>query len=188
VSAVFASAGIAGFAVAMAAKDTLSNLFGGVAIFMDRPFRPGDYIVLDDNERGEVVQIGLRSTRIQTRDDVMITIPNSIITNTRIVNQSSLKPVFRVRVKISVAYGSDIRQVETVLAEQVRSNPLAAQDPKPRVRFREFGDSSLCFGLLCWDKRPHDRGRLMHGLNTGIYNAFAGSGIEIPFPQRDVHL
>ena len=188
VNAVFASAGIAGFAVAMAAKDTLSNLFGGVAIFMDRPFKPGDYIVLDDNERGEVVQIGLRSTRIQTRDDVMITIPNSIITNTKIVNQSSPQPMFRVRVKIGVAYGSDIKQVETILVEQVRSNPLAAQNPEPHVRFREFGDSSLNFELLCWAKRPHDRGRLMHNLNTGIYNAFAEAGIEIPFPQRDVHL
>ncbi|MEX1350606.1 MAG: mechanosensitive ion channel family protein [Desulfobacterales bacterium] len=188
VNAVFASAGIAGFAVAMAAKDTLSNLFGGVTIFMDRPFRPGDYIVLDNTERGEVVQIGLRSTRIQTRDDVMITIPNSIITSTKIVNQSSPKPMFRVRVKIGVAYGSDIRQVETILVEQVRSNPQAAQNPKPRVRFRKFGDSSLDFELLCWAKRPHDRGRLMHGLNTGIYNAFAKAGIEIPFPQRDLHL
>jgi len=188
VHAVLASAGIAGFAVAMAAKDTLSNLFGGVAIFMDRPFRPGDYIVLDDNERGEVVQIGLRSTRILTRDNVMITIPNSIITNTRIVNQSSPMPMFRVRLKIGVAYGSDIRQVETILLEQVRSNPLAAQNPEPRVRFREFGDSSLNFELLCWARRPQDRGRLVHGLNTGIYDAFDEVGIEIPFPQRDVHL
>ena len=188
VHAVLASAGIAGFAVAMAAKDTLSNLFGGVAIFMDRPFRPGDYIVLDDNERGEVVQIGLRSTRILTRDNVMITIPNSIITNTRIVNQSSPMPMFRVRVKIGVAYGSDIRQVETILLEQVRSNPLAVQNPEPRVRFREFGDSSLNFELLCWARRPQDRGRLVHGLNTGIFDAFAEAGIEIPFPQRDVHL
>ena len=186
--AVLTSAGIAGFAVAMAAKDTLSNLFGGVAIFMDRPFRPGDYIVLDDNERGEVVQIGLRSTRILTRDNVMITIPNSIITNTRIVNQSSPKPMFRVRVKIGVAYGSDIRQVETILLEQVRSNPLAVQNPEPRVRFREFGDSSLNFELLCWARRPQDRGRLIQDLNKGTYNAFAEAGIVIPFPQRDVHL
>ena len=188
VNAVFASAGIAGFAVAIAAKDTLSNLFGGVAIFMDRPFRPGDYIVLDDNERGKVVQIGLRSTRIHTRDDIMITIPNSIITNTKIVNQSSPDPIIRVRVKIGVAYGSDIKRVETILVEQVRSNPLAAQKPVPRVRFRRFGDSSLDFELLCWAKRPQDHGRLMHGLNGGIYNAFAEAGIEIPFPQRDVHL
>jgi MscS family membrane protein len=188
VNAVFASAGIAGFAVAMAAKDTLSNLFGGMTIFMDQPFRPGDYIVLDNDERGEVMHIGLRSTRIKTRDDVMITIPNSVITSTKIVNQSSPKPMFRVRVKIGVAYGSDIKQVETILVEQGRSNPLAAQNPEPRVRFREFGDSSLNFELLCWAKRPHDRGRLIHDLNTGIYTAFAEGGIEIPFPQRDVHL
>jgi MscS family membrane protein len=135
-----------------------------------------------------VVQIGLRSTRIQTRDNVMITIPNSIITNTRIINQSSPKPVFRVCVKISVACGSDIRQVETVLAEQVRSNPLAAQNPEPRVRFRKYGDSSLKFELLCRAKRAHDRGRLIQDLNKGTYNAFAGSGIENPFSQRDVHL
>jgi MscS family membrane protein len=188
VNAVFASAGIAGFAVAMAAKDTLSNLFGGLTIFMDRPFRPGDYIVLDNNERGKVVQIGLRSTRIQTRDDVMIAIPNSIITNTKIVNQSSPKPMFRVRIKIGVAYGSDIKQVETLLVEQVRSNPLALQYPEPRVRLRKFGDSSLDFELLCWANHPQDRGSLMHGLNTGIYNAFAEADIKIPFPQRDVHL
>lgn len=118
----------------------------------------------------------------------MITIPNSIITNTKIVNQSSPDPIIRVRVKIGVAYGSDIKRVETILVEQVRSNPLAAQKPVPRVRFRRFGDSSLDLELLCWAKRPQDHGRLMHGLNGGIYNAFAEAGIEIPFPQRDVHL
>ena len=155
---------------------------------MDRPFKTGDYIVLDNNERGEVVEIGLRSTRIQTRDDVLITIPNSILTNTKIVNQSSPRPMFRVRIKIGVAYGSDISQVETILVEQVGSNPLAAQYPEPRVRFRKFGDSSLDFELLCWVRRPQDRGKLMHQLNSGIYNAFAEAGIEIPFPQRDVHL
>jgi MscS family membrane protein len=74
------------------------------------------------------------------------------------------------------------------LVDQVRSNPLTAQNPEPRVRFREFGDSSLDFELLCWARRPHDRGRLMHDLNTSIYNDFADAGIEIPFPQRDVHL
>ena len=188
VNAVFASAGIAGFAVAMAAKDSLSNLFGGVTIFLDRPFRTGDYIVLENSERGEVVQIGLRSTRIKTRDDIMITIPNSIITNTKIINQSSPEPMFRVHIKIGVAYGSDIKKVETLLIGQARSNPLAAQHPDPCVRFRAFGDSALKFELLCWAMRPHDRGRLLHELNTGIYNAFAEAGIQIPDPQQDVHL
>jgi MscS family membrane protein len=74
------------------------------------------------------------------------------------------------------------------LVDQVRSNPLTAQNPEPRVRLREFGDSSLNFDLFYYTKRPHDRGRLMHDLNTSIYNDFADAGIEIPFPQRDVHL
>jgi MscS family membrane protein len=78
--------------------------------------------------------------------------------------------------------------VESIFLEQVRSNPLAAQYPEPRARFRKFGDSSLDFELLCRSKRPLDRGRLMHALNAGIYNAFAEAGIKIPFPQRDVHL
>ena len=96
--------------------------------------------------------------------------------------------MYRVPIKIGVACGSDIKQVETVLVEQVRSNLLAAQYPEPRARFRKFGDSSLDFELLCWVKRPQDLGRLMHGLNSAICNAFAEAGIKIPFPQRDVHL
>ena len=188
VTAVFASAGIAGLAVALAAKDTLANLFGGVTIFMDRPFKTGDYIVLDNAERGEVVQIGLRSTRILTRDDVMISIPNAIITNTKIINQSSPEPMFRVRTNIGVAYGSDIKNVEKIMMDQAASNSLVADHPEPRVRFRQFGEYSLNFELQCWAKRPDDRSRLLHGLNSGIYNAFNEAGIKIPFPQQDVHL
>jgi MscS family membrane protein len=74
------------------------------------------------------------------------------------------------------------------LVEQVRSNPLAAQNPEPRVRFRKYGDSSLDFELLCRAKRAHDRGRLIQDLNKGTYNAFAEARVEIPFPQRDVYL
>jgi len=187
VGAVFASAGIAGFAVVIAAKDSLSNFFGGLIIFMDRPFQRGDYIVLNNNERGEVMQIGIRSTRIQTRDDVMITIPNSIITNAMVVNQSSPMPMFRIRLKFGVAYGSDIRLAQEILLSQALSNPLAAENPEPQVRFQAIGESSLNFELLCWAKRPQDQGRLVHGLNSTIFEAFNAAGIEIPYPQRVVH-
>jgi MscS family membrane protein len=118
----------------------------------------------------------------------MISIPNAVITNAKVVNQSSPEPMFRVRIKIGVAYGSDINQVEEILLLQVVSNPLAAEEPEARVRFRAFGNSSLDFELLCWARHPQDRGRLVHGLNTGIYNAFSEAGIEIPFPQQDVYV
>jgi len=188
VTAIFASAGIAGMAIALAARETLANFFGGVSIFMDRPFRAGDYIVLDNGDRGEVKAVGMRSTKIQTRDDIMITIPNAVITNGKVVNQSSPHPHFRVRIKLGVAYGSDVDQVEEILMELAESNKLAISNPEPRVRFRRFGDSALEFELLCWAARPHDRGRLIHTLSRDIYKRFNAEGIEIPFPQRDVYL
>jgi len=188
VTAIFASAGIAGMAIALAARETLANFFGGISIFLDRPFRAGDYIVLDNGDRGEVKSVGMRSTKIQTRDDVMITIPNSVITNGKVVNQSSPHPSFRVRVKIGVAYGSDVDRVEEILMELAIQNELVISNPEPRVRFRSFGDSALDFELLCWAARPHDRGRLIHTLCRDIYKRFNDEGIEIPFPQRDVYL
>ncbi len=187
-TAVFASAGIVGLGIALAARETLANFFGGISIFLDRPFKSGDYIVLDSGERGRVVEVGMRSTRIITRDDILISIPNSLITNTKVVNQSAPRNRFRVRIKVGVAYGSDVDQVQEVLLTAARDNKMVAFVPDPRVRFRQFGDSALDFELLCWARRPEDKGRLVHELNLQIYKDFAAAGIEIPFPQRDVHL
>ena len=188
ITPLLASAGIAGVAVALAAKETLSNFFGGITVLLDQPYKVGDYIVLDSGERGEVVDIGLRSTRILTRDDVQISIPNSIITNTKVINESAPEPRFRVRIKVGVAYGSDIDQVEEILLNVARNNPDLSPRPEPRVRFRVFGDSSLDFELLCWAHRPHDKGRVIHELNSEIYKSFGQAGIVIPFPQRDVYI
>ena len=187
-TAIFASAGIVGLGVALAARETLANFFGGVSIFLDRPFKSGDYIVLDTGERGQVVEVGLRSTRLLTRDDVQISIPNSLMTNTKVINESAPRPLFRVRIKVGIAYGTDVDKVEEVLLSVASHNNLVAFAPEPRVRFRNFGDSSLDFELLCWARRPEDRGRLIHGLNHQIYKAFDVAGIQIPFPQRDIHL
>jgi small-conductance mechanosensitive channel len=188
ITPLLASAGIAGIAIALAAKETLSNFFGGISVFLDQPFRTGDYIILDSGERGEVVDIGLRSTRILTRDDVQISIPNSIIANTKVINESAPAPRFRVRAKIGVAYGSDVDQVEEVLLSVAQNNALVVSQPEPRVRFRSFGDSSLDFELLCWAQKPRDKGILIHELNKEIYKKLDQAGITIPFPQRDVHV
>lgn len=188
ITPLLASAGILGAAVAFASKDTIANLFGGVSVYMDRPFKVGDYIVLDGTQRGEVVSIGLRSTRILTRDNVQITVPNSIIAVSKVVNESAPVPMFRVRVPIGVAYGSDIEKVEAVLLEIARSNENIVSDPDPRVRFRAFGDSALNIELLCWAREPSMRGLTVHQLNSAIYKRFMSEGITIPFPQRDVHI
>jgi MscS family membrane protein len=188
VHAVLASAGIAGLAVAIAGREALANILGGLSLLTDRPFKGGDYIVLESGERGEVVDIGLRSTRIITRDDVQISIPNHILTNSKIINESAPKPRFRVHIEVGVAYGTDIDTVEEILLGLATTNPLVADAPEPRVRFRRMGDSSIDFDLLCWAHRPHDKGKMTNQLNRDIYTTFKKVGIEIPFPQRDVHL
>lgn len=189
VTAWLASAGIVGLALSFAAKDTLSNLFAGVSIIADAPYKQGDFIILDSGERGVVTHIGLRSTRLLTRDDVEITIPNGIIGNGKIINEAGgPSEKHRVRTAVGVAYGSDIDHVITTLEQVAADHAEICETPAPRVRFRRFGESSLDFELLCWIGRPVDRGRLQHELNCAVYKAFAANAIEIPFPQRDLHV
>ena len=189
VTAWIASAGIIGLALSFAAKDTLSNLFAGVSIVADAPYKTGDFIILDTGERGMVTHIGLRSTRILTRDDVEITIPNGIIGNSKIINEAGGPSTkHRIRVSVGVAYGSDIDRVIASLAGIAAEHPEVCKIPEPRVRFRLFGESSLNFELLCWIEQPVDRGRMTHELNCAVYKAFATEGITIPFPQRDLHV
>ena len=185
---LFASAGIAGIAVAMAAKDSLANFFGGISIFMDQSYKVGDYIILDSGERGEVVDIGIRSTRIKTRDDVLITIPNSIMANAKIINESAPVELFRIRVPVGVAYGTDLKEASQLLVDIALREPDVARSPKPRARLRRFGSSSIDLELLCWVHSPKLKGRITHQLILAIDQAFKERNIEIPFPQREVHI
>lgn len=189
VGAWMAGAGIIGIAVGFAAKDTLANVFSGIFILADAPYNHGDFVVLDSGERGMVTQIGLRSTRLLTRDDIEITIPNAVIANAKILNESGGRwEKERVRVKLAVAYGSDIDQVEKILLEIARDHPNIDEDPPPRVRFRAFADSNLDFELLGWIHQPVLRGRVIHALNSAIYKRFNAEGLEFPYPKRDVFL
>lgn len=188
ITPLLASAGIAGVAIALAAKDTLANFFGGISIFLDKPYKIGDYIVLEGGERGEVVNIGIRSTRIKTRDDILISIPNAIIASAKIINESAPVPNFRMRIPASVAYGSDIDKVERILIDIAEKNENVLITPEPRVRFRAFGESSLNFELLCWAKEPVVRGMTIHEINREIYRRFHEEGVMIPFPHRTVYV
>jgi small-conductance mechanosensitive channel len=184
-----ASAGIVGIAVGFAAKDTLANLFSGVFILADAPYKVGDFVVLDGGVRGQVQEIGIRSTRILTRDDVEVTVPNAVIGNARIVNETGGPyDKMRVRVKVSAAYGSDVDQVRDVLLGCAEDAPFLVAEPAPRVRFRSFGDSGLDFELLAWIEQPLYRGRVLDELNRRVYKAFIAEGIEIPYPKQDVYV
>jgi MscS family membrane protein len=189
VSALVASLGIAGIAVGFAARESLANLLAGVSISADAPYKVGDFIVLDTGERGRVTRIGLRSSRLLTRDDIEITIPNSVLAEAKIINESGGPwEKERIRIRVSVAYGSDLDQVYEVLLQAAQDEDNICEEPSPRVRFREFGDSGLLMELLGWIDEPVLRGRTVHHLNTVIYKRFQKEGIEIPFPQQDVHV
>ncbi|MDH5473595.1 MAG: mechanosensitive ion channel family protein [Gammaproteobacteria bacterium] len=188
-TAWLASAGIIGIAVGFAAKDTLANLFSGVFILADAPYKIGDFVVLDSGERGEVTHIGIRSTRLLTRDDVEVTIPNSIMGNTKIINESGgPHKKFRIRLQVGVAYGSDIDLVRRILMEVAINSPDVCTDPEPRVRFRKFGASSLDFELLGWIDEPVLRGRVLDSLNCIVYKRFREENIEIPYSKQDVYI
>lgn len=188
-SAWLASAGIVGIAVGFAAKDTLANLFSGVFILADMPYKIGDYVVMDSGERGKVTEIGIRSTRLLTRDDVELTIPNSIMGNSKIINQSGgPHEKFRIRIPVGVAYGSDVDQVRQQLMDIAKEQSLTCTTPTPRVRFRTLGASSLDFELLAWVDRPALRGRVTDALLTTIYKRFNAEGIEIPYSKQDLYI
>lgn len=188
-TAWLASAGIIGIAVGFAAKDTLANLFSGFFIVADSPYKLGDYIILDTGERGRVTHVGIRSTRLLTRDDVEITIPNSVIGNAKIVNESGGPwEKTRIRVDVGVSYDSDLDFVHDVLMELVKERDDIANNPTPRVRYRAFGASSVDLQLMAWINYPEQKGLITHKLIMDIHKTFREKGIEIPYSKHDLYV
>ena len=189
VTAWIASAGIISVVIGLAAKDTLGNLFAGIFIMADSPYKEGDYINLDTGERGYVRHIGTRSTRILTRDDIEITIPNSVIATSKIINESGgPHEKERIRITVDVAYGTNIESVKKIMMNIAVSSDNVCDKPEPRVRFRTFGESGLNLQLLCWIEKPEKRGMVIDELSSQIYNSFNKNQITIPFPQRTLHI
>ena len=189
VSGLLAAGGIAGLAVGFAARDTLANLFAGIFIFADAPYKIGDFITLDTGERGMVTEIGIRSTRLLTRDDIEVTIPNAVMGNAKINNESGGPHVkYRIRIRVGVAYTSDVEQVEAIQLRVADENEKVCKAPDPRVRFRGFGPSSIDYELLCWVEEPVLRGIVTHELVKATIRAFAEEGVEIPYSKHDIYI
>jgi small-conductance mechanosensitive channel len=186
-----AGAGIAGLAVALAAQDIIGNFFSGAIITVDKPFRIGDRIQYEDLS-GDVVSIGPRSTRIRTPDNQMVTIPNSKITSNVVINFALPDVKAKVRIPVSVAYGSDMKRVKEILLgvarEASEKTPWVLADPGPSVYFLEFGESSLNVRLVLWMKNYDNAWDVQDYVNTRIDERFREEGIEIPFKQVDVRM
>jgi small-conductance mechanosensitive channel len=185
--------GIGGLAVALAFKDTLANFFAGLYILADRPIRVGDYIKLEGGPEGYVESIGWRSTRMRTLSNNIVMIPNAKVSESIITNYFLPERRMSLLLNISVSYRSDPRQVEAVLVEEATraASEVAGLlgDPPPIARFIPgFGESSLNFTLICHVREFVDQYYVQHELRHRLYERFKKEGIEIPFPQRTVHL
>jgi small-conductance mechanosensitive channel len=180
--------GIAGLAVALALQPVLANIFSGVSVVIDKSVKVGDWLVLEDGTWGVIQKIGIRSTRVQTFDKDMIIIPNTQLADSQIRNVSLPAKEVRKIVPFGVAYGSDIEKVKKVVLAELKKVKHVLKDPEPTVRFLEMGDSSLNFKAFFYIDSYENGYTAVDDANTKIYNALNKAGIEIPFPQMDVHL
>jgi len=188
ITPLLGAAGIAGIAIGFAAKDTVANFFGGIALYFDDTYNLGDYVELDSGESGTVVKVGVRSTTLLTRDEILIVVPNSVLNSAMVINQSAPSRRRRLKLELGVAYGTDLDEFEELVLDVAAEERNVIEDREPRMRFRRFGDSALEYELVCWIRSPTAVGRTRHALNREIYERLRDADIEVPFPQRDVHI
>jgi small-conductance mechanosensitive channel len=180
-------AGALGVGIGFGLQSVVSNFVSGLVLLMEQPIRIRDRVTVE-NVEGNVADIHFRSTTIVTNDNISIIVPNSQFINQTVINWSHGDPRIRIHVPVGVAYGSDVELVTNTLQEVAAQTEGVLSQPAPEVRFNEFGDSSLNFELLVWSDNPPGHLQLRSRLNYAIDAAFRRNDIQIPFPQRDVHV
>ena len=183
---VVTALGIGSLAIGLAAKDTLAHMISGFTLMLDQPFLIGDRIKLANGQIGNVIDIGLRSTKIQGLDSTMMIIPNSDLCNSTVINLVRPTSVIQGSITLGVGYGSDIEHVKAVLLEIARENSKVVADPSPVAFFVSFGESALNILFLFWVEDPGSIGVVTDQLNCAILRRFREEHIEIPFPTRTV--
>lgn len=188
-----AGAGVLGVAIGFAAKDTLSNLIAGILLIIDRPFEIGDRIEVwsapsGSASWGDVMDIGLRATKIKTTDNIIIVIPNNEIMKRDIVNYTLTSTSIRVRINIGVAYDTNIELAKKLILDVASDVKWVQQDPKPKVVVRNFGESSVDLQLRVWIGDARQRMNTISTVTDQVKSAFDRKQIEIPYPKRDIHI
>ncbi len=168
-------------------QQTFNDFISGIILLFEGTIQVDDIIEVE-GVVGKVKRIGIRTSEIETRDNIELIIPNSKFTLDKVINWSHNKQSTRFRVSVGVAYGSDVELVRKVLLECAGEHEFIVKEPAPRVRFRDFADSSLNFDLLFFSEDMFRRGLIESDLRFLIDKKFREKGISIPFPQRDVHL
>lgn len=185
---LLASAGIAGLGVAFAAQDTISHLFGGLSIYFDKPFKVGDRVQLDSGEIGDVLEIGIRSTKIKTFDETVVIIPNSIVASSRIINYNKPKSKIKVKIDISLAYGTDVQKAKKAILKVAQAAEGIETDPSPSVYFTEMGDFALKFLVVVWVANPKKQFEARTLLTEKLYEMTRKEKFIIPYPTQEVYV
>ena len=181
-------AGAIGIGVGLGLQNMAANVISGLSIIFGGKIRKGDWIEVE-SMLGEVTDIYLRATKVRTRDNIEYLVPNSNIVSNTMVNYSLSSPLIRIELPVGVSYKADPRQVENILLEAAEKEPLVDKTHIPAVRFIEYADNSINFELLVWiNVRKTPRRKVRSNLYFVIFEELAKAGIEIPFPQRDIHI
>ena len=193
IAPLLGGAGVLGLALSFAAKDTLSNLIAGVLLIMDRPFKVGDRIELWNAPRetgtwGDVIEIGLRATKIRNPDNLVVVVPNNEIMRRDIINYTMSGDDIRLRIPFSCAYESDIDRAKVLLKEVAHEVKGVKLDPAPIVIVRGFGPSEVNLQLRVWIIEARSRRRIADEITEKAMVAFAKAGVEIPYPKRELYI
>jgi small-conductance mechanosensitive channel len=186
VSSLVVSLGVGSLAVGLAAQDTLSNMFAGFTLLLDRPFRIGDRIQLATGESGDVEAIGMRATRIKTGDEAVLIVPNSLLVKERVVNLTRPTRHITTRLNVGVAYGTDLGAAKRLLIESALASSFVDPALPPLALVTQFGDFAVSLRLVFWARDYAQQGLALDDVHEQVYKRFRQAGIEIPLPVRRV--
>jgi len=193
ITPLLAGASIMGVALSFAAKDTLSNLIAGVLLIVDRPFEVGDRIEIWGAPKlqaswGDIVEIGIRATKIRTTDNIMVIIPNNEIMRRDIINYTASGASIRLRIPIGIAYDADVEKAKALCLQAADECEYVKKRPAPACILRSFGASSIDLQLRVWIEDARRRRDADDWLTERVKTLFDGAGIEIPYPKRDLYI
>ena len=189
VTGIAAALGIGGLAFSLAARDTIADAIAGFIILVDRPFRIGDRIEIQGvGTWGDVTDIGLRTTRIRTRDNRMVIVPNSVIGANQVINYTYPDPRYRIETHVGIGYGTDIERARQVIVDTVSRVEGVLKDKPVDALYHEMGDSAMIFRVRWWIESYVDTRRVFDRVHTALQHALDEAGIECPFPTQSVNL
>jgi small-conductance mechanosensitive channel len=189
ITAIAAALGLGGLAISLAAKETVADAIAGFMILVDRPFRLGDRIEIQGLDTwGDVMDIGLRTTRIRTRDNRMVIVPNSAISTNQVVNYSYPDPQYRIQTHVGIGYGADIEAVRRILTDTVRHLEGVLPDKPVDALYVEMGDSAMIFRVRWWIESYVDTRRMFDRVHTALQQALDAAGVDMPYPTQSFYL